>query len=53
LRNPWGPMHQECARAKIGVKLQAGMEDDKRQDRNLAKAEAVRRLARIKLGVIP
>ncbi len=30
---------------------EAEMEDDKRQDRNLAKAEAARRLARIKLGV--
>ncbi len=30
---------------------EAGMEDDKRQDRNLAKAEAARRLTRIKLGV--
>ena len=30
---------------------EAGMEDDKRQDRNLAKAEAARRLARIRRGV--
>jgi hypothetical protein len=30
---------------------EAGMEDDKRQDRNLAKAEAARRLARIQDGV--
>jgi transposase len=30
---------------------EAGMEDDKRQDRNLAKAEAARRLARIQRGV--
>jgi hypothetical protein len=27
---------------------ESGMEDDKRQDRNLAKAEAARRLARIR-----
>jgi len=30
---------------------EAGMEDDKRQDRNLAKAEAARRLARLQRGV--
>ena len=30
---------------------EAGMEDDKRQDRNLAKAEAARRLARLQHGV--
>src|SRR2546423_2634324 len=30
---------------------EAGMEDDKRSDRNLAKAEAARRLARIQRGV--
>jgi hypothetical protein len=30
---------------------EAGMEDDKRQDRNLAKAEAARRLARLQQGV--
>src|SRR5262247_1132363 len=30
---------------------EAGMEDDKRSDRNLAKAEAARRLARLKRGV--
>src|SRR6266581_4220741 len=30
---------------------EAGMEDDKRQDRNLVKAEAARRLARIQRGV--
>jgi hypothetical protein len=30
---------------------EAGMEDDKRQDRNLAKAEAARRLARIRRGI--
>jgi len=30
---------------------EAGMEDDKRSDRNLAKAEAARRLARLKQGV--
>ncbi len=30
---------------------EAGMEDDKRGDRNLAKAEAARRLARIQRGV--
>jgi transposase len=30
---------------------EAGMEDDKRQDRNLAKAEAARRLTRIRRGV--
>ena len=30
---------------------EAGMEDDKRSDRNLAKAEAARRLARIQQGV--
>src|SRR5205823_7455049 len=30
---------------------EAGMEDDKRSDRNLAKAEAARRLARIQGGV--
>jgi transposase len=30
---------------------EAGMEDDKRRDRNLAKAEAARRLARLKRGV--
>jgi len=30
---------------------EAGMEDDKRGDRNLAKAEAARRLARLKRGV--
>ena len=30
---------------------EAGMEDDKRRDRNLAKAEAARRLARIQRGV--
>src|SRR5436305_1594441 len=30
---------------------EAGMEDDKRQDRNLAKAEAARRLARLEHGV--
>jgi transposase len=30
---------------------EAGMEDDKRQDRNLAKAEAARRLAHIQRGV--
>jgi transposase len=30
---------------------EAGMEDDKRGDRNLAKAEAVRRLARLQRGV--
>jgi hypothetical protein len=29
---------------------EAGMEDDKRVDRNLAKAEAARRLARLQLG---
>jgi len=29
---------------------EAGMEDDKREDRNLAKAEAARRLARLKQG---
>src|SRR5437899_8373852 len=30
---------------------EAGMEDDKRRDRNLAKAEAARRLARLQRGV--
>src|SRR5207302_6424276 len=30
---------------------EAGMEDDKRSDRNLAKAEAARRLARLQRGV--
>src|SRR5579859_7632571 len=30
---------------------EAGMEDDKRQDRNLAKAEAARRLVRLQRGV--
>src|SRR2546422_10145242 len=30
---------------------EAGMEDDKRSDRNLAKAEAARRLARLKRGI--
>jgi hypothetical protein len=30
---------------------EAGMEDDKRSDRNLAKAEAARRLARLQQGV--
>ncbi len=30
---------------------EAGMEDDKREDRNLAKAEAARRLARLKQGI--
>src|SRR5207248_2220743 len=30
---------------------EAGMEDDKRQDRNLAKAEAARRLARLQRGL--
>ena len=30
---------------------EAGMEDDKRGDRNLAKAEAARRLARLQRGV--
>jgi hypothetical protein len=30
---------------------EAGMEDDKRGDRNLAKAEAARRLARLQVGI--